>query len=182
MIKQNGDPTSIRRQNAIEISRIPAHLPYVVTSIKAKMLRIGEAEDIGQETALAAIRYLRARPDVVIEGDIRNWLMRIASRKVVDATRSRHGRGSRRRPIQTAFAFEQEFDSCDHRATDGDGNLSRSDWIEFLRARAGERVTNVVELLDAGYSPSEVATILMMSVRSVQRATAVARKVIRTLL
>ncbi|MGZ8578943.1 MAG: RNA polymerase sigma factor, partial [Actinomycetota bacterium] len=50
-----------------------------------------DADDVFQETFLAA---LRAWPDVVDDGRLDRWVLKIASRKAVD-----HHRRTRRRPI-----------------------------------------------------------------------------------
>jgi RNA polymerase sigma factor (sigma-70 family) len=51
----------------------------------------GEADDLFQETFLAA---LRAYPTLEHEGNLRGWILSIASRKAIDASRRRSRRAS----------------------------------------------------------------------------------------
>ena len=137
--------------------------PMVLRVCRA-VLGPDEAEDAWSETFLAA---LKAYPELAGDANVEAWLVTIAHRKAIDATRA-----AKRRPVAAGPLPERP--SRTGRPEDWDGDL----WAALAELPPKQRATVAYHYL-AGLPYAEIAAITGGSTDAARRAAADGIKTLR---
>ncbi len=149
-------------------------------------LSFEDALEQTQETCVKALKSLR-------DGDLwpdtpEAWKskLKVMARSVhLDYRRKQNGRGKTKRPRMIPFSsFRKEKDSDASHPLELDaavqkaGDTARTEWLDLLEIRGGAQVADVVELVEAGHTHKEIAGLLGVSVRTVEKRLRLARDIV----
>lgn len=123
----------------------------------------GEADDVFQETFLAA---LRAWPDVVDDGRLERWILRIASRKALDHHRRRRARPTPVEVVPDRAAADEVRDDALWRAV---GDLPEAQREAVLRRYALDR-TYARIAADLGCTPEAARANVYQGMKKLREA------------
>ena len=135
-------------------SFLEAHGPVVYRFLRA-LVGPNEVDDCFQETFLAA---LRAYPNLKSSENLRGWILTIAGRKAIDASRSKRRRPL---PVPDVVQFELEASNGQYAFIDTDEPLWKA--VRALPDRQRVALVHRV-LLDRSYT--ELAAVMGSSVQT----------------